>query len=261
MRRVQFIEFHEQPWLPSFLRDEITDALQFGLNLFKAYVPIAPLLQKVLASTRSRSVVDICSGGGGPWFDLSSKLEIDAQALHVLLTDKYPNLKTSQKVEVASGNRIAFYPESVDARNIPRELKGFRTMFSSFHHFSPAEARAILQNAVDANQGIGIFEITRCAPSTIALMFPWALMPFVFTPWIRPFRWSRLLWTYLVPVVPLVLLFDGVVSCLRTHRPRELREIVANLTATEYQWEIGEHARAAAQMPITYLIGYPRARP
>jgi hypothetical protein len=255
MRRVHFLEFHEQAWLPSFLRDEITDALQFGLNLFKAYAPIAPLLQRALASTQSRSVVDICSGGGGPWFDLSPKLQAN-----VLLTDKYPNLRTSQNVGAASGNRIAFHPQSIDAKNVPRELEGFRTMFSSFHHFPPEEARSILQNAVDANQSIGIFEITRRASSTIALMFPWALMPFVLTPWMRPFRWSRLFWTYLLPVIPLVLLFDGVVSCLRTHRPRELREIVANLTATEYQWEIGEHARAAAQMPITYLIGYPRAR-
>jgi hypothetical protein len=255
MRRAHFIEFHEQPWLPSFLRDEITDALQFGLNLFKAYAPIAPLLQNVLASTQSRSVVDICSGGGGPWFDLSSKLQAN-----VLLTDKYPNLRASQNIKTASGNRIAFHPESVDARNVPRQLKGFRTMFSSFHHFPPEEACAILQSAVDANQSIGIFEITRRAPSTIALMFPWALMPFAFTPWIRPFRWSRLFWTYLLPVVPLVLLFDGVVSCLRTHRPRELREIVAKLTAAGYQWQIGEHAPAAARMPITYLIGHPRTR-
>ena len=75
MRRVQFIELHEQPWFPSSLRDEITDALQFGLNLLKAYAPIAPLLQSVLDSTRSRSIVDMCSGGGGPWLDLSRKLQ------------------------------------------------------------------------------------------------------------------------------------------------------------------------------------------
>src|SRR5450759_4223616 len=50
----------------------------------------------------------------------------------------------------------------------------------------------------------------------IGLMFAWALMPFVCTPWIRPFRWSRLLWTYLIPIIPLVFLFDGVVSCHRT---------------------------------------------
>jgi len=48
MRRVQFIELHEQPWLPSSLRHGITDVLQFGLNVFRAYAPIAPLLQSAL---------------------------------------------------------------------------------------------------------------------------------------------------------------------------------------------------------------------
>ena len=133
-------------------------------------------------------------------------------------------------------------------------------MFSSFHHFSPEEARAILQSAVDASQSIGIFEITRRAPSTIGLMFLWALMLFVCTPLIRPFRWSRLLWTYLVPIIPLVLLFDGVVSCLRTYRPQELREMIKKLAGIEYQWKVGKHSRAFGQVPITYLIGYPQTR-
>jgi hypothetical protein len=260
MRRVQFIELHEQPWFPSSLRHEITDALQFGLNLSNAYGPIAPLLLSVLNSTRSRSIVDMCSGGGGPWLDLSRKLQPDAQVFHILLTDKYPNLRAFRNVRAASENHIAFYPDSVDAMKVPGELQGFRTMFTSFHHFPPEEARAILQNAVDARQSIGIFEITRRAPSTIALMFPWALMLFVFTPLIRPFRWSRLLCTYVVPIIPLVLLFDGVVSCLRTYRPHELREMIKKLAGIEYQWEVDEHSRASGGTPITYLIGYPQAR-
>jgi hypothetical protein len=85
-----------------------------------------------------------------------------------------------------------------------------------------------------------------------------ALALVVGTPWIRPFRWSRLLWTYLVPIIPFVLLFDGVVSCLRTYRPQELRKMVGQLDAPEYEWEIGEDSMAKAA--ITYLIGYPQER-
>lgn len=258
MRRAQLIELHEQPWFPLSLRHEITDALQFGLNLLEAYAPIVPLLQSSLNSTRCRSIVDLCSGGGGPWLDLSRKLQPDAQVFHILLTDKCPNLRAFQNLRVASENHIAFCPNSVDAMKVPGDLEGFRTMFTSFHHFSPDEARAILQNAVDANQSIGIFEITRRAPTTIALMFPWALVPFAFTPLIRPFRWSRLLYTYVIPIIPLVLLFDGVVSCLRTYRPQELREIIKKLSGIEYQWEVGVHSKASGQAPITYLIGYPQ---
>jgi hypothetical protein len=175
-----------------------------------------------------------------------------------LLTDKYPNLEAFQNVRWASENHVAFYPDSVDAMKVPGELQGFQTMFTSFHHFSPEEACAILQNAVDAHRSIGIFEITRRAPSTIALMFPWALMLFALTPLIRPFRWSRLLFTYVVPIIPLALLFDGVVSCLRTYRPQELREMIKKLSGNQYQWEVGEHPKASGLAPITYLIGYPR---
>ena len=259
MRRIHFIEFHDQPWFPSFLRDYITDALQFGFDRFKVYAPIAPLLQRALDSKQSPTIVDMCSGGGGPWLDLSKRLASgksakDPLALRVYLTDKYPNLAAFQKISAASDGRIRFYPVPVDATNVPRELRGQRTMFSTFHHFRPAEARAILQDAVDAREGVGIFEVARRAPSTIAMTLVFVLMLFVGTLWMRPFRWARLFWTYLVPIIPLVLLFDGVVSCLRTYRPEDLRKIVANLLAIDYQWEIGE---SSGKAPITYLIGYP----
>jgi hypothetical protein len=262
MRRVQFIELHDQPWFPSSLRDYATDALQFGFNLLKSYAPIAPLLQSALDSTGGISIVDMCSGGGGPWLDLSRKLqsgkpEKERSDIQICLTDKYPNLEAFQNVRAATGNRITFYPESVDATKVPRELKGLRTMFTSFHHFSPDDARAILQDAVDAGESVAIFETTRRAWSMIGLTFAFVFMLFVGTPWIRPFRWSRLLWTYLIPIIPVVLLFDGVVSCLRTYRPQELRELVERLSANQYQWEVGEHT--TGMVPITYLIGHPSA--
>jgi hypothetical protein len=260
MRRLQLIELHEQSWFPRFLRDEITDTLQYGMNRFGAYSPVAPLLQTVLSSTSIASIIDMCSGGGGPWLDLSRRLqEIAPSSPQIVLTDKYPNLAAFQSASAVSQNHIIFHSAPVDATGVPPELRGFRTMFTSFHHFEPAEARAILQNAVDARQGIGIFEVTRRAPTTMALMFLWALLPFLLTPWIRPFRWSRLLFTYVLPIIPLVLLFDGVVSCLRTYRPHELREIIAKLTAAEYHWDVGERSNSAGRIPIAYLIGYPRA--
>lgn len=274
MRRIQFIELHEQPWFPSWLRDDVTDALQFGFKLLRAYDPITPLLQDAIDSTRNgtnahrtsdrQAIVDMCSGGGGPWLDLSRKLRCrsgekatgDSAGLQIWLTDKYPNLEAFQSISASSDHHITYYPESVDAMNVPRTLKGMRTMFTSFHHFSPQDARAILQNAVDAGESIGIFEATKRGASTIGVIFVGTLLLFLHTPRIRPFRWSRLLWTYLIPVIPLILLFDGVVSCLRTYRPTELREMVDKLADCQYQWEIGEIKGKRA--PVTYLIGYPK---
>lgn len=255
--RVHLIEFHEQLWFPATIREEITDALQFGLDLCKAYAAIAALLRNALDSNRSQSIVDLCSGGGGPWPRLSDQLQQAGQSLQILLTDKYPRLAAEADLKMRSTDCVSFYAAPVDPRDVPIALPGFRTMFSSFHHFSPADARAVLQNAISAKQPIGVFEITRRTVGTIGLMFPWALLSLFFTPWIRPFRWSRLLWTYLIPVIPFVLLCDGVVSCLRSYKPSELREIVEKLNAPEYQWEIGERPGVFGLLPVTYAIGIP----
>jgi len=190
--------------------------------------------------------------------DLYQKLRGNAGGYNILLTDKFPNVAAFEKVEAASANGIHFHRSSLDATKVPPELDGFRTMFSSFHHFPPAQARAILQDAVDAKQGIGIFEVTSRSVSAVAMMFLWFLTPFVFTPSISPFRWSRLFYTYVLPIIPLVLLLDGLVSCLRTYQPRELRELISGLAAPEYQWETGEQAGTFGGLPITYLIGYPQ---
>jgi hypothetical protein len=264
MRRLQFIEIHEQRWFPSSLRDGVTDALQFGVNVSGLYGTVAPLLRRALDLTGSgasgdqseagRSVVDMCSGGGGPWAKLSRSIE--SPGIRIWLTDKYPNTPALEAVSAASENRIAFYPGSVDAMKVPVELKGLRTMFTSFHHFSPKDASAILRNAVEANEGIGIFEISQRTPATMGIVFAYVFLLSICTAWIRPFRWSRLLWTYLIPIIPLVLTFDGVVSCLRTYRPVELREMVDGLASEDqYQWETG--VLSTGRVPITYLIGCP----
>jgi hypothetical protein len=256
MPRIHFVELHEQPWFPAMLRNEITDALQHGSGVLGAYSSISVMLERALDVTQSSSIVDLCSGSGGPWLDLSRKLQGDTR-YRIWLTDKFPNLTAFESVKAASAKGINVHKNSVDATKVPCELEGFRTLFSSFHHFSPAQARAILQNAVDAGEGIGVFEITSRTASAIGMMFLWFLTPFLFTPFIQPFRWSRFLYTYLLPIIPLVLLFDGVVSCLRTYRTWELRELTYGLVAPEYRWIIGEQAGALRGLPITYLIGYP----
>jgi len=60
--------------------------------------------------------------------------------------------------------------------------------------------------------------------------------------------------------VPLVLLFDGIVSCLRTYSPPELRELTNGLGDCRYHWSIGCVKRGRRWLPITYLVGYPAGK-
>lgn len=257
MKRFQFFEIEDQAWLPASIRDALTDYLQFVTDRAQPYAPIIPQLGHALEQTRTRRIVDLCSGGAGPWLSLKSVLPL-APSVKVLLTDKFPNTEAMRRAEVLSDGAIEFVAESVDATNVPDEMFGFRTLFSSFHHFRPEQARAILSDAVRGGQGIGVFEATHRSALAILLMFVTPFLALAFTPLIRPFRLSRLLWTYLVPVVPLVILFDGIVSCLRTYTPAELKTLAAEAAAgAQYRWEIGEQRAERQPLPVTYLLGYP----
>ena len=113
--------------------------------------------------------------------------------------------------------------------------------------------RTILRDAADRGVGFAAFEATRRnAPAIlVTLLSPLAVL--LATPLIRPFRLSRLLLTYLVPLIPLVVLWDGIVSCLRTYTPAELRALAPALD--DYQWTAGEVGKGP--VPVTYLIGVP----
>ena len=171
------------------------------------------------------------------------------------LTDRYPNLEAFHRARAQSGGRLAFHPEPVDAAAMPTGLRGFRTMFTAFHHSTPEAARANLADAVRKGQGIGIFEVTERSARCIAGTLISPLLVLAATPFIRPFRWSRLLWTYLVPLVPALVLWDGVVSCLRSYPPDEMRALAEGLGV--YDWEAGQ-LTGPAPIPVRYLVGAPR---
>jgi len=253
----RFFEFHDQKWFPKGLRDSVTDGLQFILSLGGIYRPIVPLLNEAVESSAAARIVDLCSGGGGPWLWLYRLLGVSSgRSIEICLTDKYPNIEAFENARRQTDGKITFYPGFVDAASLPRDLSGFRTIFTSFHHFTPDEAVAILQNAVDDGQGIGVFEAAKRDPLTILLTVLMPVAGFLTAPFVRPFRISRIFWTYFIPVIPFVLFFDGVISCLRAYSQKELSLLAAQVKAENYVWQIGE--RSGGLAPVTFLVGYPK---
>ncbi len=257
MKRFHLIEIEDQEWCPRTLRNGTTDFLQSALGAAKPYAAVIPILATALERAGASRVIDLCSGAAGPWIWLRPALVERGLSVSVCLTDKYPNPEGFAGASRRSNPAIRYHPQSVDATRVPQDLPGFRTMFTGFHHFRPDQALAVLADAVRTREGIAVFEATQRRPAALLLMLVAPLAVLVMTPWIRPFRWSRLLWTYLLPMLPLVTLFDALVSCLRTYSVRELHELTARLGTNGYRWEIGTLKGRMTPIPITYLIGVP----
>ncbi len=261
MQRHHLFELEDQRWLPAAIRNAITDFLQFAVSVAKLYRPFAPRLERAILKTRATRVVDLCSGAGGPWLDLLRHIApLRSGTVTVALTDHFPNRTALERLQEAADTRIDYEAGPVSAIEIPESLAGFRTLFSSFHHFRPDEAVAILADAVRSGQGIAIAESTQRHPLLMVYMLFTPVLVLLALPFQRPFRWSRVFWTYLVPVVPFAVMFDGLVSCLRTYTPDELMTLVRRVDQHEnYDWEAGIERIGRLPVGVTYLIGCPRA--
>ena len=253
MGRIHLFEFEDQKWFPSFLRNYGTDFLQFLSNATKMYRPIVTVIEKGLKKSNTCHIVDLGSGGGGGFIWLNSELKKNIPDLKITLTDFYPNIPAFELTKKKADN-FEFIDRPVDARNVPTELKGLRTQFLSLHHFKPSDAKQILQNAINANQSIAIFEAQeRSVPSIMAMLFSPLTVLFT-TPFIRPFKIGRIIFTYLIPIVPLFVLWDGIVSSLRTYSVKEMKQLVDTLDGKElYDWEIDKVKSGPGV--VLYLLG------
>lgn len=258
MARIHAFELHELPGCPAVLRNLATDYLRTIAALFRVFEPMAPLLASAVRASRDHGIVDLCSGGSGPVVGLAEAIASDlGSAPAVTLTDLYPNRTAFEWAAAQAKVPVQFEPEPVDARNVPQRLAGARTLFDAFHHFRPDDARGILADAARKGTPLLVVEGTeRSLPAIVGMLLFVPLLVLITMPLVRPFNIWRLVLTYLVPVAVPLILFDGIVSCLRSYTPAELRELCRGLESPEYAFEVG--IKKSRGQRLTYLLGTPR---
>ncbi len=250
MRRFNLFELHDFAWCPKILRDGLTDFLEISIDRLDSYGAIRKQVLGLLCHSETDRVIDLCSGAGGPWVHWLRKGLVHSR---VTLTDKYPNAELNDRLARSGEKALRYRLESVDALAVPPELKGVRTMFTAFHHFRPEQAKAIIDDAVRNGQPIGIFELTSRSLKGLLAMLVSPLGVWLFTPCMASVNWRKCILTYLIPVIPLLVGVDGVLSCLRSYSVEELSSMA---TAEGYSWYVGTESNRG--LPVTYLIGYPK---
>jgi hypothetical protein len=256
MSRLHLFELEDQSWFPVTIRDLATDYLHFMQNATALHRAMLPFLEEALQRGGTTHIVDLCSGGSGPIPSIVRDLRRKGLSVTATLTDLYPNVQSLEHAAADSGGAIDFIARPIDARAVPTELRGLRTLFNGFHHFRPADAQAILRDAAAAGQPVAIFEVSR---RSAAMILPVLLVPLfvlIATPFMKPFKWTRLFWTYIIPLVPLTCLWDGIVSQLRAYTVPELRAMAA--AAGSMTWRVDNPRLYRSGARVTYLLGWPQ---
>ena len=113
-------------------------------------------------------------------------------------------------------------------------------------------------NAFENNQPILIYEISdNSFPGWLWwLAFPVnVLTVLIITLTVRPLHWGQIVLTYLIPVLTLIIAWDGAVSNARTYTLDDLKLLLADLDSPHYQWQSGTIPGKGGRK--LYLMGYP----
>ncbi|MEM7372297.1 MAG: hypothetical protein AAF587_27005 [Bacteroidota bacterium] len=227
MKRKQVPQLINQGWFPKHLKQLMFEFMSWFVSKVHAAKPFMPVIEQGLQHTSNHHLINI-----------------------------------DRKMGAGIETLIPHLPESVTVENIPlsemqTEEEGLYTMINSFHQFAPAEARTFLSQIARKKHPLAILEgnndslwqlvgMTIILPMTILLT----------APIVRPFRPSRLLFTYLIPILPIASLLDGFLALFKLYAPKDLDQLVSTIQVPGYMWESGKRDNGRGGK-IMYLLGYP----
>lgn len=257
MKRIHLFEFEDFNWFPGWIRIRMTRMLNLMHKLVKTEEKLTSLITPLIDESKALNITDLCSGSGGPMIPVVEKLQEQEKYknLTLTLTDLYPHHEIVKRFE--SNKKVNYSSQSVDVTKVNSEYKGLKTMICSFHHMTPENAKAILKAARDNKDTLLIYEISDNRHPLIANVFTFIfnfINSFFITPFVRPMSWQQLVFTYLIPILPLGFAWDGAVSNARTYTLNDLDELLNGLEQDGYQWEKGI---VDGKLPSMYLIGKP----
>ncbi len=265
MKRIHLFEFEDLPWFPNWIRECMTLYIETLHRTVDTASAILPLVQRGLAHSESKAVIDLCSGAGGPMLEVIRRLRESSteHSVQLTLTDLYPNARAGADLKKKGCEWARYHGESIDASNVPQNLNGMRTMICSLHHMRPEIATKILADAALKKQPFLAFEIS---DNSSPLWLWWLAIPIGFllslflTPRVRPLTLRQIFFTYVIPVIPFFLAWDGAVSNARTYTQEDLQQLLHRQVHPDYEWETGSVKNPSLPGSMLYLLGVPSTK-
>ena len=267
MKRIELFEFEDMAWLPNAIRTGVTKLIAVLHNLLGTSEVIANLILTIRKQAHFDQIVDLGSGSGGAMLDVIARInkDLDAnQQIKLLCTDLHPNPEFITEIETQNLPNVDYSRESVDASDFSNTPSGLKTMVNSFHHMRPELAKKILKSAEENKQPILVYEM---GENFVPTLLWWLLLPisllilvlmvFIMTPFVKKLNLKQILFTYLIPVIPLIYAWDGQASTMRTYTIDDVHELIGTFDNNSYSWEVKQAQKVNGKKLGYYILGYP----
>jgi hypothetical protein len=208
-------ELEDYDWFPKIFRRYQTDYIGYVVARFNIYGPFINYLKN--QGPLPVEMHDLCSGSGEPAISIFKKSGLFSA---LTLSDKYPVQNFS------SEKSIRYIGESMDALKEPFRKGKLYTIFNAFHHFSDTEKQKITTNIIASDAKAYFVEILSPSLFTlIKILLATTLGTLLLTPFVRPFSWKRMFFTYLLPVNIFTIAYDGIISVMKSLSVSKYRKL------------------------------------
>lgn len=225
MKRKQIAQIMNLSWFPKPIKKLVSEFLDWFVVRVNATKPFIPLIEAVLEKTQTKKIINI-------EFNIGAGIE----------TVK-PFLK--EDITVAS----------IPISKFNTNEKGLYLFVNSFHQLNSAEARRILQRIADSGNPVVVVEGNNDSLWQIVGMTIFVPLTVLLTAFfIKPFRFSRIILTYIIPILPVIIVIDGCIALLKLYNPSDLLALTSSLNAEHYEWKAGKSDNGRGGK-IIYLTG------
>ena len=213
-------ELEDYSWFPEGLRRQQTEYIGWMVRAFRVYRNVPELMRKHFPPKALLQITDMGSRSGGPLPQLSRHAAFKESRF--LLTDLYP------QAQLSLPERCTYHPSPADARNYEPISGSSISFFNTFHHFSNEEQKAIIARHLSKGHCLLVAEILTpdiwCA---LRILLATTVSQVLLAPLVKPFRLSRLLFTWVIPINILTVTWDGLISVSKSPGKQLRRELAA----------------------------------
>ena len=221
-------EFCDQTWVPSGAREclfEIMDWCNSGARSFNR--DVADTALRLAEELGTDTIVELGAGRA----PVTSFLAEDSRAKEYTLVpcDLFPNESVYRDLETRYEGQVKPIYEPVDITVRHEALADKVLVMAGMMHHVPFSLRSSVLSALSATNARNvIFEPLR--RTWISMFFTlFAIFPAIALPagyFRAPGQLRRVLWCWLIPIVPMMFLWDGLTSCLRQWSAAEYLDVL-----------------------------------
>ncbi|MEK6247161.1 MAG: hypothetical protein N2C12_03220 [Planctomycetales bacterium] len=217
MKTFDTFQFNACPNTPAPLHRTEMEIIEYCNSQYRSYYEHAA--KSVFEFARSKGLTTVVElGAGSAPITRAMLRDSRSEGMKFIVSDLIPDTSGFGKLEEQYPEQVTAIYESVDFTQ-PRDWgdNALLVLSAAFHHISHKDRAKVFETMSESACGMLIFGTVRrtwwCLFSAMLAIVPSLMLPIGYMK--RPGRLRRLLWCWLIPLAPFMMIWDGVGGCLR----------------------------------------------